>query len=251
MKPAILRSRGALRRAYARTAATRRRRQLRCARPQLGVGDRVDRCPQLGVVGRAAPSRRRGSGRTARAHAGAIQVGTWTPFVTGRSAPRRADASGQSLRHISRDTSPCRLADAVGRAGRCDRQRRHAERLPRSSGCWRPKPRNALRVMPSAASSRRGTARSARREDVIAGGHRRVRGEHAMVADATTAPRRRARRQPLLAEQLERRGTPSGPRSCGRPSARCRGPAAHGRRRCRAPSPARCACPGRRRTAGR
>ena len=156
---------------------------------------------------------------------------------------------GQRRRHISRQrrrATPTRRS----RARRPQRQRRQAEQV-RVVSPTRPDREKVVVTSPLSPTSQPEIALDERRvEDLVSGRDRRVRreqtGRDAAIECALERSPPRQRRAPARS-----RGTPSGPRSCGRRSGRARARGARARRRRRARAPAGAGARGRRRRACR
>ena len=166
--------------------AASRRRRLRAARPRL---------------------------RSSASSSGASHVPRWTPFVTCSIGAARA---GGAPSHISRATSPCSSRDAV----RAVRESRNASGVsPNPSVPFARPSREQLVVREArlrrAGSPRSGSTSSSPNTSLPAGTGVCV-VKTVVAATRSSASRRRAAALDELARTLDRRGTPSGPRSRGR-----------------------------------
>ena len=184
-------------------------------------------------------------------HAGSTsRSGRCTPLVTWPIGTVSHGRSGQSVRHSSRDTSPCcRDTPFTRRESRIAVTVMWNSRV-RSSG-MAPMPRNSLarRCPAPPRPGRRRPATCVRVEAVVPGGHRRVGGEDAAGPHLAPPPRRTA--CPPATSSRSR----STSMKAAWPSLACHAPgrspprAAPARRRRRGSTPAGAACPGRRRRA--
>ena len=187
-----------------------------------------------------------GVARAASASAGSSQVPRWTPFVT---CPISVSTSCERRPHLARDLAVQR-GDAVRVGGQAQRHaasartRRLVAELAEREQVLVVDARLVRRAA-DVAGDELGV------EDLVAGGHGRVGGEDGGALDVRD---RVVGRQAALRRArgcARSRGTPSGPRSCGRRSRRRRARRARARRRRRAAAPGGCGARGRRSRARR
>ena len=244
------------RRPRRRTKSTRRALSDLMRLPQLAVVDVVDRLARVsGSSLLLAASRRPGGGRRAAASAARARCGTCTPLVMcpiGHSRPRRARARAAAT--CRGETWPCSAETPLARRDSFRAQHGHAERLRRG----RPGRRGPSAMSSLVRQAQRVAQRTevlldqVGREAVVAGRHRRVRGEDGLRGHLGAARRRSSARRVASA------GGPSRARrrrcalrsGAARPGG-CPAPRARARRRRRAAAPGGCASGGRRRRAAR